>query len=76
MRYAVEMGPCAMIYVPNLIKIGLAIQRLMSECTYIQTAWRSLKLTVIFQNKESTLMKKQTTFILFYIPYFCVGIVY
>jgi hypothetical protein len=29
MKYAVEMGSCAMMYIPSFIKIGLAIERLM-----------------------------------------------
>jgi hypothetical protein len=28
MKYAVEMGSCAMIYVPSFIKIGSGIQKL------------------------------------------------
>jgi hypothetical protein len=28
MKYAVEMGPSAMIYVPSFIKIGSAVQKL------------------------------------------------
>jgi hypothetical protein len=31
MKYAVEMGSGAMIYIQNLIKIGSAIQELMGE---------------------------------------------
>jgi hypothetical protein len=29
MKYAAEMGSCAKIYVPSLIKIGSAIQKLI-----------------------------------------------
>jgi hypothetical protein len=29
MKYAVDMGPGAMIYVPSFIKIGSAIQKLI-----------------------------------------------
>jgi hypothetical protein len=29
MRYAVEMGSGAMLYIPNLIKIGSGIQKLL-----------------------------------------------
>jgi hypothetical protein len=29
MKYAVEMGSGAMIYIPSFIKIGLGIQKLM-----------------------------------------------
>jgi hypothetical protein len=37
MKYAVEMGSGAMIYIPSFIKIGSAIQNLMGRDT--QTAW-------------------------------------
>jgi hypothetical protein len=33
MKYAVEMGSGAMIYIPNFIKIGSAIQKLMGGRT-------------------------------------------
>jgi hypothetical protein len=33
MKYAVEMGSGDMIYVPNFIKIGSAIQKLIEEDT-------------------------------------------
>jgi hypothetical protein len=46
MKYAVEMVSCAMIYIPSFIKIGLNIQRWMTEYTETQTA--SCKLTLIF----------------------------
>jgi hypothetical protein len=36
MKYAVEMGSGAMIYVPSLINIGLGIQKLVVGT---QTAW-------------------------------------
>jgi hypothetical protein len=29
MKYAVEMGPSAMIYIPSFIQIGLGIQKLI-----------------------------------------------
>jgi hypothetical protein len=29
MNYAVEMGSCAMVYIPSFIKIGSGIQKLM-----------------------------------------------
>jgi hypothetical protein len=28
MKYATEMGPCAMIYIPNFIRIGRGIEKL------------------------------------------------
>jgi hypothetical protein len=31
MKYAVEMGSVAMIYIPNFIKIGSGIQKLTAE---------------------------------------------
>jgi hypothetical protein len=36
MRYAVEMGQCAMIYIPSFIKIGSGIQKLIGRG---RTAW-------------------------------------
>jgi hypothetical protein len=41
MKYAVEMGSGAKIYIPSSIKIGSAIQKLMGggEDKLIQTAW-------------------------------------
>jgi hypothetical protein len=48
MKYAVEMGSGAMIYVPSLIKIGSGIQKLIRGDTQTQTAWKSHKPTFIF----------------------------
>jgi hypothetical protein len=42
MKYRVEMGSDAMIYIPSFIEIGSGIQKLMAE-TQRQTAWRSHK---------------------------------
>jgi hypothetical protein len=41
MKYAVEMGSGAMIYIPSFIKIGSGIQHLTGGGGYIdaQTAW-------------------------------------
>jgi hypothetical protein len=41
MKYAVEMGSGAMIYIPGLIKIDSGIQKLMGlgGGTQTQTAW-------------------------------------
>jgi hypothetical protein len=40
MKYAVEMGSGAMIYIPSFKKIGSDIQKLMErEFTDTQTAW-------------------------------------
>jgi hypothetical protein len=35
MKWAVEMGPGAMIYVPSFIKMGSAIQTLIGRNTHI-----------------------------------------
>jgi hypothetical protein len=48
MKYAVEMGSGAMIYVPSFINVGLGIQKLMGGYTDTQTAWISQKPTFIF----------------------------
>jgi hypothetical protein len=43
MKYTVEMGLGAMIYIPSFIKIGSAIQKLIvgiHRQTDRQTAWR------------------------------------
>jgi hypothetical protein len=40
MKYAVEMGSGAMIYIPNFVKIGSSIQKLLGRgFTGTQTAW-------------------------------------
>jgi hypothetical protein len=48
MKYAVEMGSGAIIYIPSFIKIGSGIQKLMGggSLTGTQTAWRSHKPTL------------------------------
>jgi hypothetical protein len=46
MKYAVEMGSSAMIYIPSFIKIGLAIKKL------IRGIHRSHKPTLIFLIKK------------------------
>jgi hypothetical protein len=38
MKYAVEMGSGALIYIPGFIKIGSGIQKLIAGDT--QTGWR------------------------------------
>jgi hypothetical protein len=51
MKYAVEMGSGAMMYVymPSFIKTGSGIQTLIGEIyRHTQTAWRSHKPTFIF----------------------------
>jgi hypothetical protein len=48
MKYAVEMGSGAMIYIPGFIKIGSGIQKLIGGgFTDTQTACRSHKPTLI-----------------------------
>jgi hypothetical protein len=80
MKYAVEMGLGAMIYIPSITKIGSAIQQLVGGM-HRHIAWRSHKPTFIFQNKESRLniLKLSLTvnlfqfkYIRFKILYFCV----
>jgi hypothetical protein len=49
MKYAVEMGSGAILYVPNFIKIGSSTEKLMGKRgTDTQTAWRPHKPTFIF----------------------------
>jgi hypothetical protein len=48
MKYAVEMGSGAMIYIPSFIQIGSPIQKLIGGYTDTQTAWRYHKPTFIF----------------------------
>jgi hypothetical protein len=47
MKYAVEMGSDATIYIPSFIKIGLSIQKLMvGGGIHRHTEWRSHKPTL------------------------------
>jgi hypothetical protein len=50
MKYAVEMGSAAMIYIPSFIQIGSGVQKLIRGGGYTdtQTAWRSHKPIFIF----------------------------
>jgi hypothetical protein len=50
MKYAVEMGSSAVIYIPNFIQIGSGIQKLIAGGGLIdtQTAWRSPKTKFLF----------------------------
>jgi hypothetical protein len=59
MKYAVEMGLCAMIYVPGFIKIGLSIQKLRGGGIHIDTHKHThtehgdiMRLLLFSQNKE------------------------
>jgi hypothetical protein len=49
MKYAVEMGPGATITIPNFIKTGSGVQKLMgweADPTDMQTGWRWHKPTL------------------------------
>jgi hypothetical protein len=48
MKYAVDMGSCAMIYIPCLIKIGSGTQKFIGRKTDTQTALVSHKPSFIF----------------------------
>jgi hypothetical protein len=39
MKYAVELGSDAMIYIPSFIKIGSGIQKFIKRYTDPQTTW-------------------------------------
>jgi hypothetical protein len=52
MKYAVEMGSSAVMYVPNFIKSGSGIQKLMEGFPDIQTAWTLHKPTFIFSKQK------------------------
>jgi hypothetical protein len=58
MKYAVEMGSGATIYIPSSIKIGSAIQKLIGwdTQTHRQHGDR-IHLLSFFQNKESMLKR-------------------
>jgi hypothetical protein len=59
MKYSVEMVLGAMIYIPSFIKIGSAIQKFVGLAYRdTQTAWRSQKSILFFQNQESRLKTK------------------
>jgi hypothetical protein len=60
MKYAVEMGTGAMIYILNFIKIGSGIQKLIGK--YSQTRRQHgdlISLPSFFQNTESRSIKKR-----------------
>jgi hypothetical protein len=60
MKYAVEMGSGAMIYIPSLIKIDSGIQKLTGQ--YTHTLHRQHcdynSLLLFFQSKEGRLIIK------------------
>jgi hypothetical protein len=54
MNYAAEMGSGAMIYIPNLKKIGSGIQKLIEVDTQTHRQHGDrISLLLFFQNKES-----------------------
>jgi hypothetical protein len=53
MKYAVEMGSGAMIYIPSFIKIGSGIQKLMGRVHRHTDSMVSLNL--FFQSKKGRL---------------------
>jgi hypothetical protein len=58
MKYAVEMGSGAMIYIPSFRKIGSGIQKLICGHSDTQTHRQRgdlISLLIFFQNKESRL---------------------
>jgi hypothetical protein len=56
MKYAVEMGSGAMIYISSFIKIGSGIQKLMGDDTQKHRQQGDLiSLHLFFRNKESRL---------------------
>jgi hypothetical protein len=61
MKYAVEMGSNAIIYIPDFIKIGSGIQKLLGGI-HMQTHRQRqqgdlISLILFFQNKESRPIK-------------------
>jgi hypothetical protein len=64
MKYAVEMGSGAMIYIQNSIKVDSGIHESMgrgnSQTDSQTTAWRSHKPTFTLQSKENKLKTFKT----------------
>jgi hypothetical protein len=60
MKYAVEMGSGAMIYIPSFIKTGSAIHNLIGGYTdtQTQTFGDRISLLLFCQNKENRLKSK------------------
>jgi hypothetical protein len=60
-KYAVEVGSVAMIYIPSFRKIASGIRKLIRRCLHTQREQGDLiSLLLFFQNKESRLKKKAT----------------
>jgi hypothetical protein len=55
MKYAVEMGLGALIYISSFIKIGLGIQKLMEGGGVHREHGGLISLILFFQSKESRL---------------------
>jgi hypothetical protein len=57
MKYDVEMGSGAMIYIPSFIKIGSGIQKLRGDTNTATHRQQGIFISVIllFHNKESRL---------------------
>jgi hypothetical protein len=55
MKYADEMGSCAMIYKPSFVKISSGIQKLMGDKQTRRKHGDRISLLLIFQKKESRL---------------------
>jgi hypothetical protein len=63
MNYAVEMGSDTFIYLPSLININFAIQKLIGE-THMQTHRQQgdiISLPLLFPNEDSRLIKHKTS---------------
>jgi hypothetical protein len=55
MKYAVEIGSGAMIYIQNFIKIGSAIEKSMGDTERHRQHGDCISLLLFFYNKESRL---------------------
>jgi hypothetical protein len=60
MKYGVQMGSVAMIYIPTFIKIGSGIQKLIRGIH--RQHGDLITLILLFQNKESRLKIEQIAF--------------
>jgi hypothetical protein len=62
MKYAVEMGSRAIIYIPSFIKIGLGIQKFIGGDSSTHRQHGDLiSLLLFFHNKESRLINNPQT---------------
>jgi hypothetical protein len=59
MKYSVEIGSGAMIYIPSFTKFGSATQKFMGGNTDTWRAWRCHKTTFILQKKENRLKRNE-----------------